>query len=120
MPHEVDDDNSVISKPHCEIEKTLSGGGECQNLGEVLYRGALLCRSHAALLELEDKAETALGSVFKMDEWLEDKAWGRNGSTSADEEFVGRIRYERDEAIDALRLMRGQIRSARKALSLGR
>jgi hypothetical protein len=40
-----------------------------------------------------------------------------NGSASADEEFVGRIRYERDEAVGALRLMRGQLRSARKALS---
>jgi hypothetical protein len=41
----------------------------------------------------------------------------RNGSVSADEEFVGRIRYERDEAVGALRPMREQIRSARKALS---
>jgi hypothetical protein len=123
MPHEADDGNSANSQPHCEIEKTLSGGGaegECQNLGEVLYRGALLCRSHAALLELEERAQAVLGSVFQMDEWLEDKAWSRNGSTSADEEFIGRIRYERDEALGAMRLMRGQIRSARKALSVGR
>jgi hypothetical protein len=123
MPHEADDGNAAISQPHCEIEKTLSGGGaegECQNLGEVLYRGALLCRSHAALLELEERAQAVLGSVFQMDEWLEDKAWSRNGSTSADEEFIGRIRYERDEALGAMRLMRGQIRSARKALSVGR
>jgi hypothetical protein len=123
MPHEADDGNAAISQPHCEIEKTLSGGGaegECQNLGEVLYRGALLCRSHAALLELEERAQAVLGSVFQMDEWLEDKAWSRNGSTSADEEFIGRIRYERDEALGALQLMRGQIRSAREALSVGR
>jgi hypothetical protein len=120
MPHEADDTNSVISQPTCEIEKTLLGEGECQDLGEVLYRGALLCGSHAALLELEDRAQAVLGSVFQMDEWLEDKAWSRNGSTSADEEFVGRIRYERDEALAALRLMRGQIRSAREALSVGK
>jgi hypothetical protein len=122
MPHEADDDNSVISQPHCEIEKTLSEGaeGECQNLGEVLYRGALLCGPHAALLELEDRAQVVLGSVFQMDEWLEDKAWSRTGSTSADEEFIGRTQHERDEALAALRLMRGQIRSARKALSVGR
>ena len=119
MPHEADDGNSAISQPHCEIEKSLSGGG-CQNLGEVLYRGALLCRSHAALIELEERAQAVLGSVFQMDEWLEDKAWGRNGSTSADEEFIGRIRYERDEALAGLQLMRGQIRSAREALSVGR
>ena len=119
MPHEANDTNSGISQPHCEIEKTFSGG-ECQNLGEVLYRGALLCEPHAALLELEDRAQAVLGSVFQMDEWLEDKAWSRNGSTSADEEFVGRIQHERDEALAALWLMRGQIRSARKALSVGR
>jgi hypothetical protein len=119
MPHEADDGNAAISQPHCEIEKTLSKG-ECHNPGEVLYRGALLCRSHAALLELEERAQAVLGSVFQMDEWLEDKAWSRNGSTSADEEFIGRIRYERDEALGALQLMRGQIRSAREALSVGR
>jgi len=121
MPQEANDGNSIISQPQCEIEKTLSGEEvECKNLGEVLYRGALLCGSHAALLELEDRAEAVLGSVFQMDEWLEDKAWSRNGSTSADEEFVGRIRYERDEALGALRQLRGQIRSARKVVSVGR
>jgi hypothetical protein len=122
MPREANDASTIISQPHCEIETTLSGGaeGECHEPGEVLYRGALLCGSHSALLDLEDRAEAVLGSVFQMDKWLEDKAWSRNGSTSADEEFVGRIRYERDEALAALRLMRGQIRSAREALSVGR
>jgi hypothetical protein len=117
MPREAVDGNSAISQPHCEIEKTLSGGGEgggCQNPGEVLYSGALLCGSHAALLELEERAEAALKSVFRMDELLDG-----NGSPSADEEFVGRLQHERDEALAALRLMRGQIRSARKALSVG-
>ena len=121
MPHEADDASTAISQPHCEIEKTLLGGeGECQDLGGVLYKGALLCRSHAALFDLEERAQAVLGSVFQMDEWLEDKAWSRNGSTSADEEFVGRVQHERDEALGALRLMRGQIRSAREALSVGR
>src|SRR5215213_5786651 len=118
MTREADDGNSsVISQPHCQIEKTLSGGeGECQHPGEVRYRDALLCEAHATLLKLQDRAEAVLGSVFRMDEWLEGNG-SRNGSASADEEFVGRIRYERDEAVGALRLMRGQIRSARKALS---
>jgi hypothetical protein len=75
-------------------------------------QGVLLCGPHAALLELEDRAETVLGSVFRMDEWLEE-----NGSSGADEEFVGRIRHEREEAVSALRLTRTQIRDARKALS---
>jgi hypothetical protein len=56
MPHEANDGNTAISQPHCEIEKPRSGGG-CHNPGEVLYRGALLCGSHAALLELEDRAQ---------------------------------------------------------------
>jgi hypothetical protein len=122
MPHEANDDNSVISQPHCEKEKTLSGGGgegECKDPGEILYRGALLCVSHAALLALEDRAEEVLNSVFRMDEWMEGNG-SRNGSPSADEEFVGRVQHEREEAVAALRLLRGQLRSARKALSVGR
>ena len=121
MTREADDGNSssVISQPNkCEIAKTLSGGedGECHNPGEVRYREALLCEAHATLLKLQHRAQVVLGSVFRMDEWLETNA-SRNGSASAEEEFVGRIRYERDEAVAALRPMRGQIRSARKALS---
>jgi hypothetical protein len=50
-----------------------------------------------------------LGSIFQMDEWLEG-----NGSSGADEEYLGRIRHEREEAVAALRLIRVQIRSARK------
>jgi|SRR5215212_2445134 hypothetical protein len=110
-----DEGNSVISQPNnCQIEKALSGEeeGECHNPGEVRYREVLLCEAHATLLKLQDRAQAVLGSVFRMDEWMEG-----NGSASADEEFVGRIRYERDEAVGALRLMRGQLRSARKALS---
>jgi hypothetical protein len=121
MPREADDHDTLISQPNpCEIDKTLSGGGgeegECQRPGEVRYRGALLCEAHATLLKLQDRAQAVLDSVFRMDEWMEANA-SRNGSTSADEEFVGRIQHERDEAAAALRPMRGQIRSARKALS---
>jgi hypothetical protein len=46
-----------------------------------------------------------------MDEWMEG-----NGSSSADEEFVGRIQHERDDALGALRLIREQLQGARKAL----
>ena len=114
----VADDNSVISQPYnCQIEKALSGEeGECHNPGEVRYREVLLCETHATLLKLQDRAEAVLGSVFRMNEWMEGNG-SRNGSASAEEEFVGRIRYERDEAVGALRLIREQLRSARKALS---
>jgi hypothetical protein len=96
-------------KPRCEIEKTPLEG-ECQRPGEVRYKRIILvCGPHAALLQLEDRAEAVLGSVFQMDEWLEG-----NGSSGADEEYLGRIRHEREEALAALRLIRVQIRSARK------
>jgi hypothetical protein len=118
MPREADDDNSVISQTKCEIDRALSGGeeGECPNPGEVRYRGALLCEAHATLLKLQDRAEAVLDSVFRMDEWMDENGRDRNGSMSADEEFVGRIQHERDDALGALRLIREQIRSARKAL----
>ena len=101
--------NSPLSQPRCEIEKTPLEG-ECQRPGEVRYKGTILvCGPHAALLQLEDRAEAVLGSVFQMDEWLEE-----NGSSGADEEYLGRIRHEREEALAALRHIRVQIRSARK------
>ena len=118
MTREADDHDTIISQPNnCEIEKALTGEeeGECHNPGEVRYRGALLCEAHATLLKLRDRAQAVLGSVFRMDEWMERNA-SRNGSASADEEFVGRIQHERDEAVGALRPMREQIRIARKAL----
>ncbi len=102
--------NSPLSQPRCEIEKTPLVEGECERPGEVRYKGILLvCGPHAALLQLEDRAQAVLGSVFRMDEWLEE-----NGSSGADEEYLGRIRHEREEAVAALRLIRVQIRSARK------
>src|ERR671921_1769238 len=101
--------NSSLSQPCCEIEKTPLEG-ECQWPGEVRYKGInLLCGPHTALLQLEDRAQAVLGSVFQMDEWLEG-----NGSSGADEEYLGRIQHEREEAIGALRHIREQIRSARK------
>jgi hypothetical protein len=109
MRREEADGNSPLSQPRCEIEKTPSEG-ECQRPGEVSYKGTLLlCGPHAALLELEDRAEAVLGSVLRMDEWLEE-----NGSSGADEEYLGRIRHEREEASAALRHIRVQIQSARK------
>jgi hypothetical protein len=101
--------NSPLSQPRCEIEKTPLEG-ECERSGEVRYKGILLvCGPHAALLQLEDRAEAVLGSVFQMDKWLEE-----NGSSGADEEYLGRIRHEREEALAALRHIRVQIRSACK------
>ena len=103
------DGTSPLSQPRCEIEKTPLEG-ECQRPGEVRYKGIILvCGPHAALLQLEDRAQAVLGSIFRMDEWLQE-----NGSLGADEEYLGRIRHEREEAVAALRHIRVQIRSARK------
>jgi hypothetical protein len=85
---------------------------DCQRPGEVHYGGILLCEPHAELLGLEHQAQALLGSVFRMDEWMEE-----NGNAAADDEFVGRVRREREEAVRALRLTRAQLRSARKGLS---
>ena len=107
--------DTVLSRRTCEADKTLLGEGErggCQNPGEVLYGGALLCVPHATLLGLEDRAEAVLHRVFRMDEWLEGK-----GSVSSDEEFVGRVRHERAEAVAVLRLVREQIRNSLMAIS---
>jgi hypothetical protein len=109
MRREEADGNSSLSQPRCEIEKSPLEGA-CERPGEVRYKGILLlCGPHAALLQLEDRAQAVRGSVFQMDEWLQE-----NGSSGADEEYLGRIRHEREEAVAALRLIRVQIRSARK------
>jgi len=111
MPPEEADGDSAVSQPRCEFGTSLLGE-ECQNSGDFRYGDLLLCEHHAELLGLEDRAEAVLGSVFRMDEWLEE-----NGDSSSDEEFLGRIRHERESAVAGLRLIRAKIRDARKALS---
>jgi hypothetical protein len=106
-----DGNSSVVPQPHCEIAKNILDG-ECERPGEVRYGGVLLCGPHARLLGLEHQAEALLGSVFRMDEWMEE-----NGDSAVDDEFVGRIMREREDALAALRLTRAQLRRARKALS---
>ena len=114
MRREEADGNTAISQPPCEIAKAILDE-KCEKPGEVCYRAMLLCKPHAELLGLEDRAEALLSSVFRMDEWMEE-----NGSAAADDEFAGRIKREREEAVGALQLTRAQLRSARKALSVGR
>jgi hypothetical protein len=106
-----DDHSSAEDQPRCEIAKRILEE-ECQRPGEVRYGETLLCAPHAELLGLEERAQALLGSVFRMDEWMQD-----NGDSAVDDEFVGRLRREREEAVGALRLTRAQLRSARKALS---
>ncbi len=110
-PEAASDSNTLVPPPHCEIAKAILDE-KCEKPGEVCYKGMLLCRPHAELLGLEDRAEALLSSVFRMDEWMEE-----NGSAAADDEFAGRIMHEREEAVGALQLTRAQLRSARKVLS---
>ncbi len=110
-PEEAADGNTIISQPRCEIEKTMLDE-ECERPGEVRYGGVLLCGPHTELLGLEERAEALLSSVFLMDEWMEE-----NGNAAVDDEFVGRIKREWEEAVGALQLTRAQLRSARKAFS---
>ena len=70
-----------------------------------------LCGPHAALLGVEDRAEELLGTMFMLDKWMEE-----NGSSEADEEYLGCIRHRREEVVAALRLNRMQLRSAREVL----
>jgi len=104
------DGNTLVPQPHCEIAKTILDE-ECERPGEVHHGGMLLCGPHAELLGLEHQAEALLGSVFLMDEWMEE-----NGDSAADDEFVGRIMREREEVVGALRRTRARLRTARKAL----
>ena len=111
MAQEEDHGNTVVSQPRCEIAKTILDE-KCERPGDVRYGGVLLCAPHAELLELEERAQALLASVFRMDEWMEE-----NGNAAVDDEFVGRIRREREESVGALRLTRAQLRSTRKAFS---
>jgi hypothetical protein len=105
------DGNTIVSQPHCEIAKTISDE-VCERPGEMRYREMLLCTPHSALLGLEARAEALLGSVFRMDEWMEE-----NGSSAADDEFVGRIRHEREDRSRAPAHPRPAPKRAQSALS---
>ena len=105
------DEHSTDGQPRCEFGTTLLGE-VCQNPGDFRYGELLLCEPHAKLLRLEDQVEALLNTVSRMDRWMEESG----SSQAADEEFIGRVRHERDEAVTALRVMRAQIRIARKVL----
>jgi hypothetical protein len=113
MRREEADGNAAASQPRCEIAKAILEE-ECERPGEMSYRGMLLCGPHAALLGVEDRAEVLLGTIFMLDKWLEE-----NGSSEADEEYLGRVRHQREEVVAALQLTRLQLRSAREVLSVG-
>jgi hypothetical protein len=97
-------------QPRCEIGKVLTAEGECQRLGEVQLDGSLVCVLHAELLRVEGRSETMLGTVFKMDEWLD------SVDGEADELHVRRIEQQRNELVEQLRLNRTRISIIRDEL----
>ena len=99
MAQEVDtNEQSANYQLCCEIEKIRTAEGKCWRLGEVQVDGRLLCVSHSKLLRMKDRSEIMLGTVFKMDQWLE------SVDGEADELRVRRIEDQRNEIVEQLRL----------------
>ena len=84
----------------CEYGKTLFGRGECPRVGEIQLDGSLLCVAHTKQLRLEERESALLGTVFEMDQWLE------NPGNRADELRWRRLLHERDEVVEQLRFNR--------------
>ena len=97
-------------QPRCEIGKTLIAEGECQRLGEVQLDGSVLCTPHAELLRLQNRSETMLGEVFKMDQWLD------SVDGEVDELRVRRVEQQRNEVVEQLRFNRTRISLIRDEL----
>ncbi len=100
MPPEATDAHAADERARCEVGKTLFADGECRRLGEVQSDGSLLCVHHAKLLRLEVREEDLLGTVFEMDEWLE------NPDNRADQLHWRRLLRDRDETVEELRFNR--------------
>jgi ATP-dependent Zn protease len=79
-------------------------------LGEVQLDGSLLCVHHAELLRVEGSSETLLGTVFMMDQWLD------NTDGEADEECVRRVEHQQNELVEQLRFNRTRISLIRDEL----
>jgi hypothetical protein len=109
-PEENTNQHLTDQQPRCEIGTILTPEGECRRLGEVHLHGRLLCVPHAELLRLEDRSANLLGTVFKMDEWLE------NTDGQADEVRVRRVEHQRNEVVQELRFNRTRISLTRDEL----
>ena len=107
----VTNEQSADEQPRCEIDKIRKSEGECLRPGEVQLDGSLLCVGHAELLRLKDHAETMLGEVFEMDQWLE------SVEGQADELGVRRAEHHRNDLVEQLRLNRMHIELIRDELA---
>jgi hypothetical protein len=107
-----DDPNEQFAdqQPRCEIAKILIVDGECRRLGEAQLDGSVLCVPHAELLRLQNRSETMLGEVFKMDQWLE------SVDGQADELRVRRAEHHRNVLVEQLRFDRARIQIIRDVL----
>ena len=109
-PEEVTNEQFADQQPRCEIAKILIVDGECRRLGEAQLDGSVLCVPHAELLRLQNRSETMLGEVFKMDQWLE------SVDGQADELRVRRAEHHRNELVEQLRFNRTRIELIRDEL----
>src|SRR5918993_2109523 len=111
VAHEADTTEQFADQQiHCEIHKIRKAEGECLRPGEVQLDGSLLCVGHAELLRLKDHAETMLGEVFEMDQWLE------SVDGQAYELRVRRAEHHRKDLREQIRLNRMRIALIRNEL----
>jgi len=101
--------HTTDQRPRCESGKTLFSEGECPRSGEVQLDGSLLCVSHAELLRLERRENTLLGTVFEMDNWLD------NPNNRTDQLHWRRVLIQRDEVVEQLRFNRTLIEARKVA-----
>ena len=97
-------------EPRCEFAETLFTEGECQRLGEVQFNGSLLCVHNAELLRLKVRECTLLGTVFELDNRLD------NPNNRTDELRWRRLLRERDEVVDQLRFNRRLLEAHEEAI----
>ena len=109
-PEEDTNEQFSDQQPRCGIAKIHIAEGECQRLGEVHLDGSVLCVPHAELLRLQNRSETMLGEVFKMDQWLE------SVDGQADELRVRRAEHHRNVLVEQLRFDRARIQIIRDVL----
>ena len=93
------------SQPHCEVEGTLKGG-HCEESGEMILDGLLLCERHAHQLEAQDKIDLLRGIISCLELCLSNLALRR------DTNLVRLLRAEKANAARELELAYEELRRA--------
>lgn len=82
---------AVVRSP-CAVGETLEGG-HCERLGEVEFKGLLLCRSHARRFEARERIDLLEGVVSSLELCL------KNLRLRRDKNLTGLLRAQRAQAI---------------------